>query len=272
LAAAAIRSRRNALVQQLRKTAERRAYREQTGLAFIEGARLVEEALLAGAAMHTLCFSEGFDADSPRGARLKSLAARVDHVVALGDEIMAYVCETVAPQGVAALVRIPRAGLDAVLGAMPMDGIELKKYRRVLVLDGVSDPGNAGTMARTAHAAGFDAIVSLDGGGVDFWSPKTLRASMGALFHIPVVSGVPAEECLRALKRRGFRVYAAAAGGERVCYEDGLFRRHFALVVGGEAEGVREGVLRAVRRARAHPHAGRRGIAERGGRGGGRDV
>ncbi|WP_314173298.1 TrmH family RNA methyltransferase [Streptomyces winkii] len=120
-------------------------------------------------------------------------------------ETLDGMAQTVSPQGLVGVCRFVDSPLEAVLAARP---------RLVAVLAHVRDPGNAGTVLRCADAAGADAVVLTDA-SVDLYNPKTVRASAGSLFHLPVVVGVPAAEAAAGLRAAGVRLLAADGTGER---------------------------------------------------------
>lgn len=212
---------RHALVRQARELARERKAREETGLAHMEGVRLVEEALAAGVEVCYLLYSPGL-ADKPRGAALLRAAAdRGVPAYAVSPEALERAADTRTPQGVVGVFR-PRAWTLADLGP----GL-------VLVLDGLQDPGNLGTAIRTLEAMGGGGAVVA--GGVDPYNPKVVRGAMGSLFRLPVVK-LPVGEALAGLRAAGRRLYLAEAGGERAPWSVEL-GRGAAVVVGSEAAG-----------------------------------
>ncbi|MET7641922.1 RNA methyltransferase [Streptomyces sp. NPDC005438] len=149
------------------------------------------------------------------------------------EETLADIAQTVTPQGLVGVCDFLDQPLDRVLAAGP---------RLVAVLAHVRDPGNAGTVLRCADAAGADAVVVTDA-SVDLYNPKSVRASVGSLFHLPVVVGVPVAEAMAALSAAGTRVLAADGAGERDLDEeldDGAMGRPTAWVFGNEAWGLPE--------------------------------
>lgn len=161
--------------------------------------------------------------------------ARAAGVPVLGatDEVVAAMCETVTPQGVAAVCRFVDTPFAEVLAARPL---------LVAVLAHVRDPGNAGTVLRAADAAGADAVVLTDA-SVDLYNPKAVRASVGSLFHLPVAVGVPVEEAVAGLRAAGLRVLAAdGAGANDLDAEQdaGALGAPTAWVFGNEAWGLPE--------------------------------
>jgi len=121
------------------------------------------------------------------------------------DETLDSLAQTVSPQGLVGVCRFLDRPLDELLAARP---------RLVAVLAHVRDPGNAGTVLRCADAAGADAVVLTDA-SVDVYNPKSVRASAGSLFHLPVAVGVPAERAAHALRGAGLRLLAADGAGEQ---------------------------------------------------------
>ena len=217
------------LVRRLQKSA--RARRE-SGLFVAEGVRLAEEALRAGLPARFVLFVEGL---SPRGlAVVEGYRARGAEIWLLSSEAMRSVSATETPQGILLVLPFP---------ALPLP----PKPDFALILDGVRDPGNMGTILRTAWAAAVQAVY-LIGGCVDPFNPKVVRAAMGAHFHLPVRQSSP-ERLVGMLG--GARAYLAAAG-EGEPYTQADFRRPLALLIGGEADGVSEAARRALRPSPVH--------------------
>jgi TrmH family RNA methyltransferase len=184
----------------------------------IEGTRLVEEALRAGATP-ALSFYTGRLPASERGrALLAALMQTGAPVLEVTPEVMATMAETVTPQG--------------VLAIMPRREEPWPAHGLVVVLDGLRDPGNAGTILRTAWAAGASGVAAMPG-TVDLYAPKVLRSAMGAHFHLRLQAGVQACDLPALLADR--RVLLAAPQGRP--YWDVDWPDDCALVIGGEARG-----------------------------------
>jgi TrmH family RNA methyltransferase len=149
-------------------------------------------------------------------------------VVVLDDRLFQAVAGTETPQGVLALVRPPEWNLDQLFRARPL----------VVVLDGVQDPGNAGAILRASEAFGASGLVFLKG-TVSPYNPKTVRASAGSLFRIPLVAGLDATLARAALEQRRLDIYAATPAGERDLGDCDL-TRPTALIIGSEGRGVSE--------------------------------
>jgi len=212
-------SRRDPLAVQIRKLNASRALRRELGLFTGEGPKLLEEAVRAGAELTAVMTVPGAEAPCPDGAR--RLEAPPD--------LLESLCDTRTPQGTLFVCRL--------WDTAPPEELPGSRY---LVLDGLQDPGNVGTIWRTADALGADGVLLL-GGCADPFSPKTVRATMGACFRLPIYE-LAAEELPGLLERSGLPLYAAALG-ERT--EDiraaGLGR--CAVAVGNEGRGVSPEVL-----------------------------
>lgn len=190
-----------------------------------EGVRSVEELLRSTLAVRAALAAQGF-ADTPRGAalleRLREAKIPTDEVQANDFESAA---ETESPQGILAIAEVPAHRLEDLPSTEPF---------RLLVLDGVQDPGNVGTIIRTAAALGVTATFSLPG-TVDLWNAKVVRSGMGAHFHHPCLTGTWDE--LDTFRRdRGIEVWAADAGGQSVATLQPPPR--LAIVVGNEGAGL----------------------------------
>lgn len=202
----------------------RRRTREREGRFLAEGVRVVEELLTAGVVPRLALVSSSLE-DSDRGAGLAERLEAATEVRRVADKELRDLADTATTQGVLVVADIPRASLPAV---SPADDSV------VLLLDGVQDPGNLGTLARSAAAFGCGALLCLSG-TVDPWNSKAVRASAGALFRIPVAQPAP-EELDEWLDRHGYRVLAADAAGAPILAEP--LSRRVALVVGNEGAGL----------------------------------
>ena len=205
----------------------RRAERVASGRFLAEGVQAVREALGA-VAVHELFVT---DEAAARHPELIAAAPRVSRVT---ERAAAALSETVTPQGIVAVCDTVDVGLTTALDGQP---------RLVAVLVEVSDPGNAGTVIRTADAAGADAVL-LAGNAVDPHNGKCVRASAGSLFHLPIAThrGVP--ETIEACRAAGLRVLAATAAG-RYDLGEAPLARPTAWLFGSEAHGLDEVTLAA---------------------------
>jgi TrmH family RNA methyltransferase len=232
-----ITSAANPKIKLVRALQTRRGRREAEGAFVVEGVRLAEEALRAGVAPRLVLHTEALDG---RGRAVVNQLARLGAAVeAVSDGVMAAASDTTTPPGLLAVLPIPAPALPEALTF-------------ALVLDGLADPGNLGTILRTAAAAGVEAAF-LAPGSVDAYNPKVVRAAAGAHFHLPIV-----EAGWDAIERRlsGLRLWRAEAhAGET--YDRVDWRAPSALVVGSEAAGHSEAARRAAPQAVHIPMPGR---------------
>jgi RNA methyltransferase, TrmH family len=145
-------------------------------------------------------------------------------------EVLAAMCDTLAPQGIVAVCRPIDVSLDMVLGARPC---------LLMILTNVRDPGNAGTVIRSADAAGADAVLVSDS-SVDVYNPKVVRSTAGSLFHLPIVTGLPIPELLDRVRGAGLALLAADGSGQSLLGDiaGDLLAEPHAWVMGNEAWGL----------------------------------
>jgi TrmH family RNA methyltransferase len=223
----------------------RRRARERTGLFTAEGVRCVEELLGSTLRLRTAVLSPAIR-ETDRGLNLESALresapARGFTVAEATDEQLASAADTDTPQGVIMVGEQPERSFEAVRA----EGI-------ILVLDGIQDPGNVGTMLRTAAAFGVAATVALPG-TVDLWNPKVVRSAMGALFsHHAFHATVP--DALAFLAAHEIPVWTTDPAGEPVARRSG--GGAIAIVVGNEGSGVSRELSAAAARTVAIPIRG----------------
>ncbi|MFC5993105.1 TrmH family RNA methyltransferase [Pseudonocardia hispaniensis] len=207
----------------------RRAGRERAGRFLVEGAQAVREALASGRTVRELFLTPG--AAARNGDLLEQAAATGARISEITDGAAASLSDTVTPQGLVAVCDLLDVPLRAALGRAP--GL-------VVVLAGIADPGNAGTVTRAADAAGADAVL-FAGDTVDPHNPKSVRASTGSLFHLPIARDRDAPAVLSACREAGLTLLAADARGELDLHEPAaadLLARPAAWIFGGEAHGL----------------------------------
>ena len=211
----------------------RRKERQSSGLLLAEGPRVVGDLLNAGARVHECLFTPEATADPAIASLVDRLRASGARCAEVSARELAEFSDTVTPQGLLVVAEIPAAKWRDI------------RKPRLLVVDGVQDPGNLGTMIRTAEALGVGGVIILPG-TVDPWAPKSVRAAAGSSFRIPVLeSGL--EEAIEALARRDIPIWVAAAEGDPLGRMSKGPER-VALVVGNEGAGVSVRVREAARR------------------------
>jgi RNA methyltransferase, TrmH family len=159
---------------------------------------------------------------------LRAAAGRDVPVVLVDERVARSLGDTETPQGIVAVVAQPRHRLDEVLRGNP---------RLLAMLCGVADPGNAGTVIRTADAAGADAVL-LTRGSTDPYAGKCVRASAGSLFHLPVVTGLSVPPTVEALREAGLTVLATTLDGDPLDEIDDVLAGPVAWLFGNEAHGL----------------------------------
>ena len=211
-----ISSRKNPLMQQVKKLLSSRSERRKQGLFVADGTKLLEEAVKHWPGLQTVILADGVEAQVPEGVR----------IVRVPEEIMEYISPMEAPQGALFLGRLPERA-------------EFVPQKGMLILDGVQDPGNIGTILRTADA--MDVSVVLLDGCADPWSWKVIRSTMGAVFRVPVVQA-GWDEVLEKCREAGIPIGVTALSDRAVDIRSANLSQ-MALVIGSEGRGVRKEVL-----------------------------
>ncbi len=219
-----VQSKQNARVKELRKALAQPG-RGAHGHVGIEGSKMVEEALRAGLQVKTVFVAQGWE----RLVGAMRLPATTE-ILRLPHAILSAALATETPQAVAALVEPPAWSWESLLrvrhGCAPL----------VLVLAGLQDPGNLGTILRSAEAFGASGVVSLPE-TVSAWNAKAVRASAGSVFRVPVLPA-SADECFARLREAGARILATAAARETMPVERAELKAPVALLIGNEGNGV----------------------------------
>lgn len=207
-------------VFKLARSLQSRKGRDKSGMFLVEGVKLVAEALSRPEMVETILISE-----STREFLVGDLETYQISRVTISSELAGALAETETTQGVWAICRRP--GLVQLERAGSLDF--------VLVLAQIQDPGNLGTMLRTAWAVGVDAVL-LSVGSVDAFNPKVIRSAMGATFKLPVYTGISLSD-IENLQNNGFQVLACAPQGETSLFQSDL-KGKVAIVMGNEGQGL----------------------------------
>lgn len=249
-----------ALLRDARKLL-RRKERKATGRFLVEGRQAVREAIRTpGVTQHLFVrwASAHDNLDLVEEARAQGIP-----VYAVSEQNLATMSDTVTPQGIIAVAVAIDVGLSDVLGTRRKDPTQEKKKRQrrdvslVVVCAEIRDPGNAGTVIRCADAFGADAVI-FSSDSVEVYNPKTVRASVGSMFHLPIVTGVSLAEAIDACRAAGMQVLATdgEAGTDLTDLGDEL-ARPTAWVMGNEAWGLPSESLALADRTVAVPIYGR---------------
>ena len=205
--------------------------RKKEGLVLVEGVRAVKEAIDAGAEVRFVVASEKIESTTAGLDLVEHIIRESLDITSISEKELAALADTKHPQGILMVCEEQKVELRDIL--------RLGGY--YLVLDGVQDPGNVGTLIRAAAAFPVDAVITLDG-TADTWAPKTVRASAGLVFQLPVAHAV-AEEAIREITKAGVPMWVAdpRAPSLKAKPDD----RGFALVLANEGVGPRQAVLDA---------------------------
>ena len=212
-----IESRQNSRIKELRAGLSRGLRSEQNQIA-IEGLHLLQEAVKSRLALQTVFVRSGDE------GLLEQVSIGGAEVLIVAEDVFLSATVTEHPQGIAALVEAPSFTLPALLQATPL----------VVLAAGLQDPGNLGTLVRSAEAFGATGMILLPG-TVSLWNAKTLRASSGSAFRLPIVT-MAAEPAFAALRNAGLEIVAAVARSG----SDADLRRPVALLIGNEGAGLPE--------------------------------
>lgn len=183
---------------------------------------------------------------SERAQRLLDMCRKQTIAVdEISEGLLRKICDTVQPQGVLAVAQKPRAGLEQLLP---------RGARNLIMLDHIQDPGNLGTILRTAAWFGIDGLL-LSKHCVDWSNPKAVRASMGAVFHVPVLDDIDLPNTLLWLQEQGSSLFLVDVAGETSVYEAEFDRKNIFLF-GGETRGVQASVKKLAKTSLKIPRAG----------------
>ncbi len=221
-------------LKKLRKLTQKK-YREESRLFVVEGTRAVLDALESKALSEVLVTAEYLR----QHGTLKTEAP----VYQVEEKLLCELCDTRTPQGI--------AGIASFVHSEELP----ENAGFYLFLDGLSDPGNLGTILRTADAAACDGVI-LTADTVELYNAKTVRATMGSLFHLPIYRVADKETALRSLKSLGCPVIVSALDGAEDFKEAGL-KGSCVVVVGNEAHGVSSQVMALADRRVKIPMPGR---------------
>ena len=216
-----IESKNNNLFKEIKKLKEKK-HRIKSNKYLIEGLRFVEEAIKSKVSIDSIIFTESFKEKNP------DLFLKFNEnikLIQINEALLKQLCSTENPQG--------------IVGVINMQNKELKSGELVILVDKVQDPGNMGTIIRTAHAAGAAGIV-MTKGTVDIYNDKTLRSTMGSIFYIPIVED-DSLDFVKSLKKEGYKLVVSSLQGKNNFFEENL-QGKVMIAVGNEGNGVSDEV------------------------------
>lgn len=216
-----IESKNNNLFKEIKKLKEKK-HRIKSNKYLIEGLRFVEEAIKSKVSIDSIIFTESFKEKNP------DLFLKINEnikLIQMNEALLKQLCSTENPQG--------------IVGVINMQNKELKSGELVVLVDKVQDPGNMGTIIRTAYAAGAAGIV-MTKGTVDIYNDKTLRSTMGSIFYIPIVED-DSLDFVKSLKKEGYKLVVSSLQGKNNFFEENL-QGKVMIAVGNEGNGVSDEV------------------------------
>ena len=242
----------NQVIKEIKALKEKK-YRDQKGLYFIEGIRFIEEALKENVEITKIIVSDKLEevnggkelleqlenanfynvppfSNEVKEAESSGAKHPRDFVYTVPNKLYMELTDTENPQGILAVLRKKQINIEEVYD----------KKNFFVVLDSIQDPGNMGTIIRTADAAGATGVV-VSKGCVDVYNPKVLRSTMGSLFHVPICYGENILETLQSMKDKGIRLCAAHLSGNRNYFELG-YKDNIAIIIGNEANGISDNI------------------------------
>lgn len=216
-----ISSNQNPLIKNISLLQKKKTERKKQGVFIVEGIKVIND-IPENYNVKYYITSENFNQQ-----QLTKLEE--EKWITVTEDIYKSISDTDSPQGAMAVVEQKHQLLET---------IEVKDKTFCLVLENMQDPGNLGTVIRTAYGFGVDYII-VSKGSVDVYSPKTIRSTMGALFHVPIILDVEMEETLKVLKEKGMLLYTTALEESKPLFEADLSAQ-VALIIGNEANGASE--------------------------------
>ena len=244
-----ISSKDNKKIKYIRSLLEKGSIRKKDKAFVVEGIKLTDEALECGKVVEIVCAKSLYDeiiSGDLSGNRLlaendKNITNYVkkgSSLLVVSDTVFKSVSETKTPQGILAVVEMPDYGL---LDKGFLEQAYTKNGKiKLLVLEDTADPGNLGTIMRTAEAAGVTGVI-MGKGTVDIFNPKVVRSTMGSIFRLPFAYVEDLKETIRELKKQGISFYATHLKGEK-SYKDIKYSDRSAILVGNEARGLSDEV------------------------------
>lgn len=224
-----ITSSKNAFIKDV-KSLKSRKHREAKNMYFIEGIRFVEEALREKVKIDKIFVSEKLECVNGGKEILKTVNERKLDYFILSHKLFKEISDTDNPQGILAQIEMEKYSLEDII----------YDNNFLVVLDAIQDPGNMGTIIRTADAAGATGVI-LSQGCVDVYNPKVLRSTMGSVFHVPIYNSSDILKDLKYIKDKKAVICASHLEGKTAYYNlDNA--DNIAVVIGNEARGIRDDI------------------------------
>ena len=221
-----ISSTSNAQIKHLIQMQKKAKIRKEEQAFVIEGTKMFEEAL-QGNLIKKAYFSESYWKEKAEGS---SYLKTIDYEI-VTDAVLKEVSDTMTPQGVIAIVKMPQYDLEQLI---------TREQVNLVLLENLRDPGNLGTIVRTAEGAGMNGVI-LSKESVDIYNPKVIRSTMGAIYRMPIIYVDCFYDCLQYLQKNGIVLYAAHLKGKNN-YDKEEYAKKTGLLIGNEANGLTDEV------------------------------
>ena len=212
------------------KSLQKRKFREKHAEIILEGYRLIKDAWENGLKIKKVLFLSSIDGN--KNSLVEILLESGTEAIETDLAVFDHISETVASQGLLAVAEMPSKETDEIMDGLP---------EFIIFLDCLQDPGNLGTIIRTADAAGAG-LVALSSGSVDAYNGKVIRSAAGSIFHMPVIQKVTGKKFIEDLKSRGYRTLAADINGAKP-FGEMSYGKKICLVIGNEGSGIRSEIL-----------------------------
>ncbi len=207
--------------------------RKKQGKFFIEGLRLCEEAAESLWSIQSVLFTISFERKTKGRELLKKMQKLNADLIPVKSQILAKLSDTVTAQGIICVAKAKR---------VPVKDLWRKNIKVIVALDGISDPGNVGTLIRTADAFGTDAVLLSDN-TVELYNPKVVRSSMGSIFHLMIFEETDLKETILKLKKQKFKIFGThVKEGKSLDKINPLGK--ICLLIGNEAEGLNRKLIK----------------------------
>lgn len=225
-----ITSKDNEFIKEIRKLKDKK-YRDLTSKYIVEGIKIIEEAISEKALIDTIVVCEDCEKNGEIDPKLLYEIAKYNCVY-VSEKVFNIITDTKAPQGILAVIKKPEEYKNI-------------NYNQdiILVLDNIQDPGNLGTIIRTADSVGLNQII-ISKNTTDAYSPKVVRSTMGAIFRVNVIQSEDLIKTIKEIKKHKFNVIATSLGTDKSFYDIELNKS--AIVIGNEANGVSKEILEIV--------------------------
>ena len=224
-----IKSSSNQYIKEVKKLNKKKD-RTKKGLYFIEGVRIVEDAIKSKASVEYILYSDRLF-QTEEGKRLFNIISEKFRCYEIEHNLFKEVSDTENSQGVLAVVRMKEHTLDDIR----------KNKSFIIFLDKLQDPGNMGTIIRSADALGVSGII-VSKGSVDIYNPKVVRSTMGSIFHIPIVQIEDSIDTINKLKKDGVKILATTLDEANYCYNVDL-KEDILIIIGNEGRGISEDLI-----------------------------